>query len=294
MLRSPGPLLLAVNHPNSYLDAIILDSLFKQPVYSLARGDVFKNKNIARILRALKILPVYREREGTEHLHKNYHTFDACLDIFKKNGTVLIFTEALSENEWHLRPLKKGTARLAAAAWEEGIPLKILPVGVNYSSFRLFGKNVHINFGSFIEQNNVVFTESEYGKLLNAVTNSIEQQLRQLVYEIDDADKQQQAKIFSVPVSKTKKVILLIPAAIGAILHFPFYVTLQKTIGKKMLNTGHYDSVMISSIFLLYPVYLLLLVILTRYLTSDFWWLIILLAPFTAWSYVQLQQQTDK
>ncbi len=128
LLSSKGPLLLAVNHPNSFLDAVILDTLFDEPIYSLARGDAFNKKWIAKILRGLNILPVYREREGKEHLHRNYHTFDACLQIFKKNGIVLIFTEALCENEWHLRPLKKGTARLAATAWEQGIPLQCYPL----------------------------------------------------------------------------------------------------------------------------------------------------------------------
>ena len=50
LLKIDGPLLLASNHPNSFLDAIILCTLFDKPVYSLARGDVFKNSFIAKIL----------------------------------------------------------------------------------------------------------------------------------------------------------------------------------------------------------------------------------------------------
>ena len=120
LLQLHGPVLLAANHPNSFLDAVILATLFKAPVFSLARGDAFKTKPIAAILNYLNILPVYRQRDGAKNLHRNYNTFDACIEIFKKNGVVLIFSEALSENEWKLRPLKKGTApfgncRMAAA-----------------------------------------------------------------------------------------------------------------------------------------------------------------------------------
>ena len=57
MLKKQGPLLLASNHPNSFLDAVILDILFEQPIWSLARGDVFKNKFISRILTSLKNVP---------------------------------------------------------------------------------------------------------------------------------------------------------------------------------------------------------------------------------------------
>ena len=50
LLKHDGPLLLAVNHPNSFLDAIILCTLFDKPLYALARGDAFKNKFFAKIL----------------------------------------------------------------------------------------------------------------------------------------------------------------------------------------------------------------------------------------------------
>ena len=140
--------MLAANHPNSFLDSVILDTLFEQPVWSLARGDVFKKPFIIRVLTALKILPVYRTSEGVENLSENYKTFEACIDIFRSNGIITIFSEGKCINEWHLRPLKKGTARLAIKAWEENIPLQVIPVVINYSSFRRFGKNIFLNFGS--------------------------------------------------------------------------------------------------------------------------------------------------
>ena len=107
MLNEKGPLLLACNHPNSFLDSVILNTLFEQPVWSLARGDVFKKPFYAKLLTALKILPVYRTSEGVENLSENYKTFDACIRIFKSNGIVTIYSEGKCINEWHLRPLKK-------------------------------------------------------------------------------------------------------------------------------------------------------------------------------------------
>ncbi|MGC4013216.1 MAG: 1-acyl-sn-glycerol-3-phosphate acyltransferase [Luteolibacter sp.] len=124
MLRLHGPLLIASNHPNSFLDAIVFDILFDQPIWSLARGDVFKTPFYSRLLTALKILPVYRYSEGPQNLQENYKTFAACYRIFEQKGLVQIFSEGKCINEWHLRPLRKGTARLAFSAWEKGIPLK--------------------------------------------------------------------------------------------------------------------------------------------------------------------------
>ena len=294
VLRYNGPLLLAVNHPNSVLDAVILDTLFHRPVYSLARGDSFKKKWIAVILRALKILPVYREREGKEQLHRNYDTFDTCLEIFKKNGTVLIFTEALCENEWHLRPLKKGTARLAAAAWQQGIPLQILPIGLNYSSYCLFSKNVHINAGELIAPEQLLKEPNENGKLLNEITDAIETQLKKLVYEIDSADKKKQAEVFAIHVSRAKKILLALPAIAGLVTHFLMYLPIQKSVWQKARHSGHYDSIVTGLLFLLYPFYLSGWVLTLLAITGS-WYslLIVILWPFFAWSYVQLKPQTD-
>lgn len=285
--------MLACNHPNSFLDAIVLATIFKQPVYSLARGDAFNKKWTAFLLRQLNILPVYREREGAEHLHKNYATFDACLNIFKQGGIVLIFSEALCENEWHLRPLKKGTARLALTAWQEQVPLSILPVALNYSSFDQFGKNIQLNFGNTIHKEQ--YTETESGKLLNQVTSTIQQQFQQYVYEIAGNDKATQAATFTIPVSRTKKMLLAIPAVIGFCIHWPLYRPLQRFIWPRTMHTGHYDSIIAGVLFLLYPFYLLLLTVLTYILFGSYWWLLPLAAaPFCAWSFVQLKTQTKQ
>ena len=178
---------MACNHPNSFLDGVILDILFEQPIYALARGDVFKKPLYARLLASLKLLPVYRTSEGVENLSENYKTFDACIAIFKKDGIVQIFSEGKCINEWKLRALKKGTARLAIASWDQNISLRVLPVGINYSSFRRFGKNVFINLGDMIEKKDIVMNSSD-GIRHQAFNNLLEHQLKQLVFEINKND----------------------------------------------------------------------------------------------------------
>ena len=138
MLQKQGPLLIASNHPNSFLDAIIVQLYLKILFIHWHAEMLLHGRLITKILTSFNMLPVYRVSEGVENLENNYTTFEACQDIFKKNGIVLIFSEGRCINEWHLRPLKKGTARLALAAWQQNIPLEILPLGINYSNFRKF------------------------------------------------------------------------------------------------------------------------------------------------------------
>ncbi|MEO5946827.1 MAG: 1-acyl-sn-glycerol-3-phosphate acyltransferase [Chitinophagaceae bacterium] len=293
ILKIKGPVLLACNHPNSFLDSIIIDTLFDETVWSLARGDVFK-KPFLKILAALKILPVYRPSEGVENLSENYKTFEACIQILKKNGVITIFSEGKCINEWHLRPLKKGTARLAIKAWEENIPVTVIPVGLNYSSFTRFGKNMFINFGNPIQKENLNFDLAD-GLRHQEFNNLLQHQLEKLVFEIPKKDNQKQKEQFEIKSSLFKKIVLIIPAIIGYIIHLPLYLPLKKYIWKRSSNSDHYDSIMAGIIMLSYPFYLILLITIVWIATSCWWSVgLLLLLPFTAWSYIQLKPQMDK
>jgi 1-acyl-sn-glycerol-3-phosphate acyltransferase len=294
LLKSKGPLLLACNHPNSFLDAVILDVLFEQPVWSLARGDVFKKKWAARMLYRLKILPVYRTSEGVENLSENYKTFDDCIRLFKEGELVQIFSEGKCINEWHLRPLKKGTARLAIKAWEEGIPLKVLPVGINYSSYYRFGKNMFIQIGEPLDASAIDMNESE-GQRHQSFNKQLKEQLEQLVFEIPKTDKEAQRQRLVIRPALIKRILLFIPSITGWALHAPLYLPVKKFTWKRTWNNDHYDSVMTGVLLALYPVYLLLVTIVLLLLTGS-WWMLsaFLVFPFTAWAHVQLKAQPDK
>lgn len=289
-LKAKGPLLFAANHPNSFLDGVILTTLMQDDLYSLARGDAFKNKKVRAVLEWLRQLPVYRTSEGTENLQHNYATFEACHEVFKKNGMVLIFSEGQCINEWHLRPLKKGTARLAITAWEKGLDLTVIPVGFNYNPFKNFGKNVVINFGEPL-QKNVILSKDAEGKRLLTFNAELRSQLESLVFEIDPADKQTLKEKLYVPQPLTKKILLAVPAVVGFVLHAPLYFAV-KAVATKFFDNDHFDSVMACLQMLLYLFYLPLLCIAAAIL---FGWpyglFMFFLAPICAWACVQVKSQ---
>ncbi len=294
LLKRKGPLLLACNHPNSFLDAAILADLFKHPVYSLTRGDVFKKPFYRKLLTALKMFPVYRTSEGSENININYETFTICRKIFEQKGIVLIFSEGRCINEWHLRPLMKGTARLAFSSWDENIPLEVLPVGMNYSSFRRFGKNLFINFGEIISQKDFDLNESD-GKKFQAFNQKLQEQLQQLVFEIDKKDISKQKQLLEKKASPISKIILFIPAAIGFLIHAPIFIPIKNFVRKRTRNNDHYDSIVVALLLFFYPIYLILLTIIAILLTGNFYFLLLIFAlPFTAWACVQLKPQLDK
>lgn len=288
IIESKGPLLFASNHPNSFLDGMILTTLLDQPLYSLARGDAFKNNRVNVLLRKLKLLPVYRTSEGIENLGHNYTTFEACRDTFKKKGLVLIFSEGRCENEWHLRPLKKGTARLAVASWKEQIPLTVLPTAFNYSSFEKFGKEVHLFFGEPVQREVILLQENE-GKQHQVFNEILNEQLKTIVYEIDKEDKQTIRKTFSMRL-KPSFYFLALPAAAGWILHsLLFYAC--KFFTEFFRNSGHYDSILTAVLLVLYPFYLFALIVVTLPFFSAYALLLLIIMPFTAWACTQAKYQ---
>jgi 1-acyl-sn-glycerol-3-phosphate acyltransferase len=168
ILNERGPLLLACNHPNSFFDAILLGALFKNPVHFLARGDAFKNPIAKKILTALNAIPIYRLSEGKEYLALNDAIFERCNQILKDKGIVLIFSEGLCVNQWELRPLKKGSARIAINAWNQEViskTFRVLPVSLNYNSFTIFWKKIIIEFGEPIIRSETFITANEAGQI---------------------------------------------------------------------------------------------------------------------------------
>ena len=294
LLNEKGPMILACSHPNSFLDAVLMDILFEQPIWSLTRGDAFLNKRITNLFYKLKMLPVYRPSEGVENLSENYKTFDSCIELFKRDQIVLIFSEGLCVNEWHLRSLKKGTARLAYRCQQENIPLKILPVGINYSSFKRFGKNLFVNLGNIFTANDLDKNLSD-GVWYQVFNNRLQHELRPLVYEIEKEDKAKQKELLKIKIPLFTKIFLAIPAAIGWLVHAPFYLPIKYWVHKKYNNSGHVDAMQLAIPLFIYPVYLLLIILILFFILKT-WWVILLfiILPFTAWSYVQVKGQLDE
>lgn len=280
-------MILAANHPNSFLDAFILASVFRQPIYSLARGDAFVSTFVSKLLESFNMLPVYRISEGVQNLGHNYDTFGKVESLLSKNKIVLIFSEGRCINEWHLRPLKKGTARIALSAWQNKIPLQVLPIGINYSNFGYFGKSVIINFGNIIKEEDIGGSNS--GKGHNTFNSILKDELSELIYEIPKKDIKKRKELFEISTTTLQKVLLFLPAAIGYIFHAPFYFSAHYLI-RKTAN-DHYDSIMAGIMFIFYPLYLLILTLVAFSITNNYYsFLLLVVMPLTAQALLHIRK----
>lgn len=164
------PIVFAPNHQNALSDpmAILLHTKF-QPVW-LARADIFKNKTAAKVLRFMKILPVYRMRDGKENLIKNDDTFMHSVKVLENNSALGLFPEAAHTGRRQMIQHKKAVPRIVFLAEEntnEKLDIQIIPSGVYYSSYWKFNRTLIVNFGKPIAVSEFM---DEYRKSPNAAT----------------------------------------------------------------------------------------------------------------------------
>ena len=182
-------LIFTANHQNALMDALAVEFSFKNQFVFVARSDIFKKKFIARILYFLKILPVYRIRDGYESLRKNEMVFKKTLDIIRNKNGFVILPEGNHAGFRRLRALKKGFARIAFQAEETSgfsLDIKIVPVGINYSNYENIRSDLLVVFGD-------AFSVSEFyevyqahpAKAYNLIKAKLSERLKPLMVHID-------------------------------------------------------------------------------------------------------------
>lgn len=144
------PLIFAANHQNALMDALAMLFAANRPVVFLARADIFKKDRIARLLYFLKILPVYRIRDGVESMGNNADTFDMTVQVLQSGTPLAILPEGTHTSIKRLQQLKKGICRIAFQAAESSdfkLNIHIVPVGLDYTNYQNAGTHLLVNYG---------------------------------------------------------------------------------------------------------------------------------------------------
>ena len=140
-LPPEGPVLLASNHPNALVDALVIGCTLKRPVTLTAKATLLENPITRGLLRAAGVVPLRRASDDVARATgaavldpaRNASAFSAVLDVLQRGGMVLLFPEGKSHSDPALAPLKTGLARIAFMARDErGLAIPIVPVGLTF------------------------------------------------------------------------------------------------------------------------------------------------------------------
>jgi hypothetical protein len=174
------------------MDALaILLWVDKQPVF-MARADIFKRKAVSKILHFLKIIPIFRIRDGVDSLSNNDQSFGTAVRALGYGQAVGIMPEGNHGDQRRIRPLKKGIVRFALNAQENfgsNIPVKIIPVGIEYSHYSNFRSKLLVIFGKPIEVTDYLKAYKESPQIAyNSLRDRLEAEMKKNMLNINHTE----------------------------------------------------------------------------------------------------------
>ncbi|MCK9411027.1 MAG: 1-acyl-sn-glycerol-3-phosphate acyltransferase [Prolixibacteraceae bacterium] len=147
------PIIFAANHQNALMDPLALVCTNPLQTLWLARADIFKSGLTKPILKFMKMLPIYRIRDGKENLNNNEEVFDLVTKVLKNGGSTALFPEAAHSGKRQMLPHKKAIPRIALEAEAKNqfqLGIRIVPVGIYYDHYWHFNRTLMVQYGESI------------------------------------------------------------------------------------------------------------------------------------------------
>jgi len=196
------PVMFLANHQNALLDPLVIAAFTPFHSYFLTRSDVFTNRLFNQIFGFLRMLPIYRLRDGRDTLAKNEEIFKQCRRLLQKGEAILLFPEANHNIMRRVRPLSKGFTRILFATFEQDpeIDVLLVPVGINYKKADAFPDKVAFYFGDPISSRKL-YNENDLTGSVAAIKNSVYEALKKHTTHIDDIDAYAELQLYLDDVS---------------------------------------------------------------------------------------------
>ncbi len=183
-------LIFTPNHQNALMDALAMLFSVKNQLVFMARSDIFKK--FAPILYFLKILPIYRIRDGIDTLKKNQAVFDKTVDVLNAYNGLVILPEGNHAGIRRLRPLKKGFARIAFQTEETGKVkegISVVPVGIDYDDYTHCRSRKIVVFGKPIPVADFMEGYHDNPAIgLNMIKNHLAGKMKELIINIEPVE----------------------------------------------------------------------------------------------------------
>ena len=214
-LPKDGAVILAPNHTNTLMDALVILAGRKDATAFGARADIFRKPSIAKILHFLRILPMIRERDGLEHVSENYESFDQIDRILDHGVPFCLFAEGSHRPGRTLQSVKKGIARIACKSAQER-QTWLVPTGINYSDFFRYRGACEVRYGEPLDINAFIREHADLTEpqLLQELRGVIERQMAQTVEP-------------EGPASEKAHPLMLLAWPLAALLNLPIWGTAE-------------------------------------------------------------------
>ena len=189
-----GAIMIAPNHCNTLMDALVILRAFNDQTVFGARADIFNKPLIARIMYFLRILPMVRQRDGLRNVLKNHETQETIVETLEHGVRFCMYPEGRHRAAHSLQTLGKGTFRAVLAAnakFGDKMPVYIIPTGIEYGDYFRFRSTSLITFGKPINVTEYVKGQNVDNEvqLIEPLRKELSSRMSELITFIkDDAD----------------------------------------------------------------------------------------------------------
>jgi glycerol-3-phosphate O-acyltransferase/dihydroxyacetone phosphate acyltransferase len=186
------PVLLAVNHPNALVDALVVAWVFPRRIVLTAKATLFSNPVFAVFFRWAGVVPLIRRQDvdplkSKKDAVRNEQAFGALNGALAQGKPVLIFPEGITGDHSSLAPLRTGAARIAFEARDSGVRgLSIVPIGLTFERKDVPRSRVFVQVGEPIDVDG--WPRADEASDAAALTAELERRLRAVTLNFDTAD----------------------------------------------------------------------------------------------------------
>lgn len=187
--------IFGANHSNTLMDALVLASMNSEKKVFIARGDIFKKPFIAKLMFLIKILPIFRIRDGYKSVKdNNAEIINKAVDVIHDKVKLILYPEAAHRTKHSLRQLSKGIFHIALEANNEfghERPIYIIPTGIEYGDYFRYRSTVLINFGEAINVTEYVNQHKEDSEavIMNGLRDILTERISKLISFIPDNEE---------------------------------------------------------------------------------------------------------
>lgn len=192
-IPADGAVIIAPNHCNTLMDALVILRAFENETVFGARADMFNNSFVAKLMYFIRILPMVRQRDGLRNVLKNYETQEVIVATLKNKVRFCMFPEGKHRPAHSLQMLGKGTFRAALAAnaeFGQEMPVYIVPTGIEYGDYFRYRSTSLVNFGKPINVTEMVkeLNLENEAQVIDQLRKALSAKMSELITYIDYDD----------------------------------------------------------------------------------------------------------
>ena len=193
-LPKDGAIIIGSNHTSALLDPLVILRAMNRATIFMTRADIFRKPFLQKIFTFLKMLPIFRIRDGYAAVKQNEEIIAKCVKVLKHRYPLALFPEATHRPKHSLLGLSKGIFHIALEAnkkFGHECPVYIVPMGLEYGRYFRYRSGVVATYGEpinvteFVKQHENEVTPA---RLLAMLREELSARMSKLIAYVPDTE----------------------------------------------------------------------------------------------------------